>query len=273
MSATLNSSLALIAFADSHVHLADPAFDTDRDAVIAAARQAGAQVLICIGESPDAADRAHAISESHPGLVWHTAGMHPHEASAWDLTRDLPRVREHLARGAVAIGECGLDYHYDNSPRDVQRSVFAAQVQLAGELRRPLVVHTREAVEDTAAMVREAGQAGVRGVLHCFTGPRSLAEVAIEAGWYVSFSGVVTFRKWADDDLIRSIPDDRMLVESDAPYLAPVPFRGKRNEPAHVALTLAKVAAARGTSPGEFGAIAVANTVRFFDLAVPHAHQ
>jgi TatD DNase family protein len=258
-------------FADSHVHLADPAFDADREAIIAAARQAGAQALICIGESPDAADRARAVAESHPGFVWHTAGMHPHEASAWDLARDIPRVREHLDHGAVAIGECGLDYHYDNSPRDVQRAVFAAQLELAAERRRPVVVHTREAVDDTAAMVRDAGTSGVRGVLHCFTGPSSLAEVALDAGWYVSFSGVVTFRKWTDDDLIRSIPADRILVESDAPYLAPVPFRGKRNEPAHVALTLAKVAAARGTSAEELGQVVVGNTVRFFGLAAPLA--
>ena len=254
-------------FADSHVHLADPAFDADRDAVIAAARQAGARVLICIGESPDAADRAHAIATLHPGLVWHTAGMHPHEASAFDIARDTPRVREHLDRGAVAIGECGLDYHYDNSPRDVQRAVFAAQLDLAAERGRPVVVHTREAEEDTAAMVREAEQAGVRGVLHCFTGPRSLAEVALAAGWYVSFSGVVTFRKWTDDDLIRSIPDDRILLESDAPYLAPVPFRGKRNEPAHVALTVAKVASARGIGSDAIAEITLRNARRLFGLA------
>ena len=105
-------------FADSHVHLADPAFETDRDAVIEAARQAGARALICIGETPDAADRARAVALRHPGLVWHTAGMHPHEASSFDKERDLPRIREHIEQGAVAIGECGLDYHYDNSPRD-----------------------------------------------------------------------------------------------------------------------------------------------------------
>lgn len=258
-------------FADSHVHLADPAFDADREPIIAAARQAGAEVLVCIGESPDAADRARDIAVAHPGLVWHTAGMHPHEASAWDLDRDLPRVREHLDEGAVAIGECGLDYHYDNSPRDVQRAVFTAQLHLAAECGRPVVVHTREAEDDTAALVREAGQAGVRGVLHCFTGPRRLAEVALAAGWYVSFSGVVTFRKWTDDDLIRSIPSERVLVESDAPYLAPVPFRGKRNEPAHVGLTLTRVAAARGVSVEDFGREIVDNTVRFFDLATRQA--
>lgn len=256
-----------VLFADSHVHLADPAFDADRDAVIAAARQAGATALVCIGESPDAADRACEIAAAYPALVWYTAGMHPHEASTFDLTRDLPRVREHLDRGAVAIGECGLDYHYDHSPRDVQRTVFGAQLRLGAETGRPVVVHTREAAEDTAAMIREAAGAGVRGVLHCFTGPASLAQVALECGWYVSFSGVVTFKRWADDDLIRSVPGDRILVESDAPYLAPVPFRGKRNEPAHVALTLARVANVIGVSITECGDRIIRNTVRFFDLA------
>ena len=254
-------------FADSHVHLADPAFDPDRAEVVERARTSGAQIMICIGETPDAAERAARVAGAHRGLVWHTAGLHPHEASSFDAARDLPRIREHVAQGAVAIGECGLDYHYDNSPRDVQRAVFAHQLQLAADLERPLVVHTREAVGDTAAMVGEAGQAGVSGVLHCFTGPASLAEVALDAGWYVSFSGVVTFRKWTDDALIRSIPEDRILVESDAPYLAPVPHRGKRNEPAHVALTVAKIAEARGSDAATLGHATVRNTVRLFRLA------
>src|SRR5688500_9500202 len=134
-------------FADSHVHLADPAFDTDRDAVIEAARQVGARALICIGETPDAADRARVVAQRHPGLVWHTAGMHPHDASAFDKERDLPRISEHLEQGAVAIGECGLDYHYDNSPREVQRAVFQAQLQLAAETGKPLIVHSRDAAD------------------------------------------------------------------------------------------------------------------------------
>lgn len=254
-------------FADSHVHLADAAFDADREEVIQNARRAGALALICIGESPDAADRARDIASAHPGVVWHTAGMHPHEASSFDLGRDLDRVRAHVGAGAVAIGECGLDYHYDNSPRDVQRAVFDAQLRLAAETGCPVVVHTREAVDDTAAMVREAGQNGVRGVLHCFTGPASLAEMALSAGWFVSFSGVVTFRKWADDDLIRSIPDHRILVESDAPYLAPVPFRGKRNEPAHVPLTVVKLAATRGVTADVMGSLLLQNARRLFGLA------
>jgi TatD DNase family protein len=254
-------------FADSHVHLADPAFDPDRDAVIERARAAGARLMVCIGETPDAADRAAGVAEAHPGLIWHTAGRHPHDAAAYDPADDLPRIREHITWGAVAIGECGLDYFYDNSPRDAQRRAFEDQLALAQELGRPVVVHTRDAVDDTVAMVRAAGAAGVLGVLHCFTGPRSLADAALEVHWYLSLSGVVTFRKWSDDDLIRSIPEDRLLVESDAPYLAPVPYRGKRNEPAHVALTVARVAAVRGVDADTLGAQIIDNTIRLFRLA------
>ena len=196
-----------------------------------------------------------------------TAGIHPHDAASFDASRDLPRLRELLA-DAVAVGECGLDYHYDNSPREAQRAAFSAQIALAAEMDKPVVVHTRDAEDDTRSIVREARSAGVLGVMHCYTGSHSLAESALEAGWYVSFSGIVTFNKWSDDDLVRLVPRDRLLVESDSPYLAPVPFRGKRNEPAWVAHTLSKVAAARGDDPLELGRATAANTERLFGLAL-----
>lgn len=258
----------MIPFVDSHVHLADPAFDTDRAEVIARARQAGARALVCIGESIAAAERAATIAAAHPGFVFGTAGVHPHDAASFDPIADPPRLRELVAGGAVAVGECGLDYHYDHSPRPLQRRAFAAQLALAAELRRPVVVHTREAVDDTIAMVREAGDAGIVGVLHCFGGPAALGEVALAAGWYLSFSGIVTFRKWDDDALLRLAPDDRLLVETDAPYLAPVPHRGKRNEPAFAALTLARVAAARGVEVAALGTSTSRNAARCFGLAV-----
>ena len=260
-------------FIDSHTHLADPAFDADREAVIARARDAGASALIAIGESLGAADRAERIATDHPGVVFWTAGVHPHDAASFDAVADPERIRAHVDRGAVAIGECGLDYHYDHSPRDQQRQVFARHLELAAELGRPVVVHTREAVADTAAMVDEAGRTGVRGVLHCFSGPASLAEVALAAGWYVSFSGIVTFRRWTDDALIRLVPDDRLLVETDAPYLAPVPHRGKRNEPAFVPLTLSHLAQARGQRPDDVAARTTANAVRLFALAITPARS
>jgi TatD DNase family protein len=143
---------------------------------------------------------------------------------------------------------------------------FEQQIALAAELRRPLVVHTRQAADDTRALVVSAGHSGVRGVLHCFTGPRDLAEAALDAGWYLSFSGVITFRNWQDDALLRLAPADRILVESDAPYLAPAPHRGKRNEPAWVSLTLARVAAARGIPADLLGELTSENAARLFGL-------
>ena len=257
----------MTAFIDSHVHLADPAFDADRDDVIARAREAGAEALVCIGESVDAARRAGEIAARHPRFCYHTAGVHPHDAATFDGPRDLAGIRAEVQRGAVAIGECGLDYHYDHSPRDRQRDAFAAQLELARELSRPVVVHTREAEDDTRAMVEEAGRRGILGVLHCYTGSASLARAAIDVGWYVSFSGIVTFKKWTDDALLRLVPDDRLLVESDAPYLAPVPYRGKRNESAWVAFTLARLADARGVDAARLGAVTAGNARRFFGLA------
>ena len=254
-------------FIDSHAHLADPAFDADRDDVIARARDAGAAGIVCIGESVAAAARARAIAQSHRGLIWHTAGVHPHDAVSFEPARDTNAIRRELAAGAVAVGECGLDYHYDNSPRDLQRAAFAAQLALAGEHDVPVVVHTRDAEDDTTAMVRDAGAQRIRGVLHCYTGSHALAELALDAGWFVSFSGIVTFKKWTDEGLLRLVPDDRILAESDSPYLAPVPNRGKRNEPAWVADTVARLARVRHTDPDAMAATVAANARRLFNLA------
>jgi len=258
-------------FIDSHAHLADAAFAGDRDAVVTRARQAGAIGIVCIGESLPAALLAAEIAAANPGFVFATAGIHPHDAAGFDAARDVPRLRDLLRDSAVAVGECGLDYHYDNSPRDLQRAAFSAQIALAAEVKKPLVVHTRDAEDDTRSMIREARTVGATGVLHCYTGSRSLAEFAIDAGWYISFSGIITFKKWSDDDLLRLVPENRLLVESDSPYLAPVPFRGKRNEPAWVAHTLAKLASTRDSDAGELGRMTAANAERLFGLALEAA--
>ena len=257
----------MTAFVDSHCHLADPAFDADRDEVIARARAAGAGALVCIGESMAAAARAAEIASRYPGLVSYTAGVHPHDAASFDSARDGAAIRQAVTQGAVAIGECGLDYHYDHSPRERQREAFAAQLAIAREVQRPVVVHTRLAEEDTMAMVREAGRGGVTGVLHCFTGSHDLARAALDVGWYVSFSGIVTFRKWDDVDLLRLVPDDRLLVESDAPYLAPAPNRGRRNEPGWVPVTIARIAEARGVAASLVSALTADNAAHLFGLA------
>jgi TatD DNase family protein len=221
---------------------------------------------VCIGESLDTARRARELAQRYPRFVYHTAGVHPYDAGGFDAARDGAGIRDEVASGAVAIGECGLDYQYD-SPRERQREAFAAQLVLGAELARPVVVHTRAAEDDTRAMVVDAGRAGAVGVLHCFTGSVALAEAALEVGWYVSFSGIVTFRKWTDEALLRVVPDDRLLVESDAPYLAPVPHRGHRNESAWVRFTVARLAAARGVEAATLGERTVENARRLFGLA------
>jgi TatD DNase family protein len=257
----------LTTYVDSHAHLADPAFDADRNAVLGRARLSGARAVVCIGESLAAAARAEELAAAHPAFVHFTAGIHPHDAATFDREHDLSSIRRAVTNGAVAIGECGLDYHYDHSPRSDQLRAFAAQLELAAELRRPVVVHSRLAEDDTRAAIADAAQSGVRGVLHCYTGSHALAEHALAAGWYVSFSGIVTFRKWTDDALIRLVPDDRLLAESDAPYLAPVPHRGKRNEPAYVTFTIAHLARARGADAATVGERVTRNAEDLFGLA------
>ena len=253
-------------FVDSHAHLADEAFDSDRVDVIERARAAGAHAIVCIGESLVASERAREIATLHPHFVFFTAGIHPHDASSFSAGRDLPRLESALADGARAIGECGLDYHYDNSPRPAQREAFEAQLDLARRLRLPVVVHTRDAEDDTRGLAIAAGRGGVIGVFHCYTGSHGLARAALDVGWYVSFSGIITFNKWTDDALLRLIPDDRLLVESDSPYLAPVPHRGKRNEPAWVSFTIERLARARAVTAAHVTSRVIANAVRLFSM-------
>ena len=214
-----------------------------------------------------AARESAVVASRHGGFVSFTAGIHPHDAAGFDRHVHVRELGDIAATGAVAIGECGLDYHYHNSPRIEQQRAFEAQIELAATLKLPLVVHTRDAETDTRNFISVAEKAGAIGVLHCYTGSHGLAEHAIRSGWYVSFSGIVTFRKWSDDDLIRLVPRDRILAESDAPYLAPVPNRGKRNEPAWVRFTVAKLAATSAISAEEMGRVVIDNTRRLFSLA------
>lgn len=256
---------------DSHCHLADSAFDPDRDAVLDRARASGLVAIVAIGESLTAADRARTIAQASPGFVFPTAGVHPHDAATFEPQRDLDAIRTHVAAGAVAIGECGLDYFYDHAPREQQRAAFAAQLELAATLRRPVVVHSREAADDTGRMVADAGRAGVVGVMHCFSGPLALARIALDVGWYISFAGVVTFKKWTGDELVRFVPSSRLMIETDAPYLTPVPHRGSRNEPAYVEHTLRHLARVRAEQPEVLAAACTTNAITCFGLAIPGA--
>jgi len=249
---------------DSHCHLADDAFTSDLDEVVVRARQAGLVGALCIlsADEPEELARGAVVRASWPAVEF-AAGVHPHRASGFDgraadaaeaTGRAVAEVR------AVAVGEIGLDYHYDFSPRDVQQQVFAAQVALAVEAGLPVVIHTREATADTEAVLRDAGAGRVRGVMHCFTGSREEARRALDLGFYVSIAGIVTFPRGETlRDVARFVPADRLLVETDAPYLAPVPYRGKRNEPAWVARTLATVADVRSEAPEAVAARVVDN--------------
>jgi TatD DNase family protein len=253
-------------FIDSHSHLADTAFDADREAVIERAIEAGAALVICIGASLEDAARARELAAQYPLLRW-TAGLHPQDAARFDASTDLPALEALLDAGAVAVGECGLDFHYDDAPRARQLESFEAQLSIAAERALPVIVHTREAEAETAIMIDRAAREGVIGVLHCYTGTLPLAERALGYGWYVSFSGIITFRNWTDLELLRAIPGDRLLVESDAPYLAPVPRRGKRNEPAWVAHTIERLATVRGVTPENLADRTAENAAQLFSLA------
>ena len=250
---------------DSHCHLADQTFADDLDQVIARARDAGVESALVILEAgnPKEAEQAERVTGLWPDVRF-SIGVHPHQAHefAGDPDRAAAVVREQFAAtpAARAIGEIGLDYHYDFSPRDVQHAVFRAQIRLARELDRPVVIHTREADEDTLAILGEEGGGEVRGVLHCFTGNDALADAGLALGFFVSLAGIVTFPKAETlRRTARRVPLDRLLAETDSPFLAPVPYRGKRNEPAYVARVVAALAEMHQIPPGDLAARTTAN--------------
>jgi TatD DNase family protein len=246
---------------DTHCHLADPAYDADRDQVLARAWAAGVERVVVIGESPASADRALALARSEPRLST-TAGIHPHDARTWSPeTEEALRARlrhEHV----VAVGETGLDYHYDHSPQASQQAAFEAQLSLAAETGKPAVIHAREADDDVAAILRS--HPGVTAILHSFSSGPSLLRAGLVLHHYVSFSGMVTFKNWRLNQAIVETPLDRILVETDGPYLAPVPHRGKRNEPAFVRLVAERIAELRGLPVEEVIAATGENAARVF---------
>lgn len=255
----------MIEFFDSHCHLTDAAFRDDREAVLLRAREAGVTRVVSIASDVADAEDALALARAHEA-VWSTAGVHPHAAGAADPDA-LERIRALAAEPrVVALGETGLDYHYDHAPRDVQRRLFDAHLALGAELDLPVVVHAREADADIAAALRNA-PGGTRGVLHCFTGGEAAFAEAMARDWYVSFSGIASFRTFAVAELLREVPGDRLLVETDSPYLAPVPFRGKRNEPAHVVRVVEAVAGHLGEAPEAVAGRTTANALRFYGLS------
>jgi TatD DNase family protein len=257
---------------DSHCHIAGEEFVADLTAVVERAAAAGVTEALCILGAEDEAElaRAEAVRAAWPTVRFAT-GIHPHNAGKFggSIPGAAQTVRDAVVRtGAHAVGEIGLDYHYDFSPREVQHEVFRTQIRLARELDLPIIIHTRQATEDTFRILDEEGGAAIRGVFHCFTGDAPTARRALDLGFYLSFAGILTFPKAADlRDVAASTPLDRLLSETDAPYLAPVPFRGKRNEPAFVAKVVETLSGLHGVAEGEMAAQIRANFQQLFGLA------
>jgi|SRR5688572_15956608 len=270
-------------FVDSHCHIDGPEYDVDRDEVIARAREAGVTTMLNVGTGDPhsgAFERAVALAEQHPE-VYCAIGVHPHDAKLFNDAAQQRLIDLAKHSRVVAWGEIGLDYHYDHSPREVQREVFRRQLVIAREMDLPVVIHSRAADEETIEILREQSGTGVSpvnhaqdaratpraGVLHCFGGSLEMAEQAIELGFFISFAGNLTFKK-ADDlrAIARNLPLERLLVETDCPYLTPVPFRGKRNEPARVVETANLLAELKGVTPEEVGRVTSDNFARLFGV-------
>jgi TatD DNase family protein len=252
---------------DSHCHLDDEKFDADREATIARAREAGVERMMAIGtgDGPPDLEAALRLARRH-AFIYATIGVHPHDAAkatpeTFDCLSELAREPK-----VLAIGEIGLDDHYDFSPHDVQRRVFRQQIELAAGARKPIVIHTREAWDETLTLIREHGLP-FGGIMHCFTGGAKEADQALELGFHLSFGGMLTFPK-ADDirQAATRTPEDRLLIETDSPYLAPVPHRGKRNEPAFLAETARRLAELRGVAPEDIARLTTSNFDRLFGL-------
>lgn len=252
---------------DAHCHLGDAAFDADRSAVLERARQAQVRHVVVIGDRAATSAAARDLARSTPGLSA-TAGVHPHEAHEWSPDTESAIRGLLAAPEVVAVGETGLDYHYDRSPRDVQRRSFEAQLALAAEVGKPVVVHARDADDDVAQLVRSWGPKLGAVILHSFSSGAALFAAGMDVGAYFSFSGMITFKNWQGATYLTACPPDRLLVETDAPYLAPVPHRGRRNEPAFLRETAAALARARAEALEDLAPVLAANAERAFGARV-----
>ena len=257
---------------DSHCHLAGKEFATDLEATIARARDAGLErcLVILAADDDDEFDRAALVSSAWPEVKY-SIGVHPHNAHKFadspEAAAGLTANRLEMTPSARAVGEIGLDYHYDFSPREVQHAVFRAQLRLARARGVPVVIHTREAEDDTLRIISEEGQGELRGVFHCFSGDTAAAGRALATGFHVSIPGIATFPK-ADAlrEAARHVPADRLLIETDSPYLAPMPYRGKRNEPAYVVETFRLIADLFGIDRAVMGRQLIDNFDRLFGV-------
>ena len=256
---------------DTHTHVDMPAYEADRDEVIQRAREAGIVSMIAVGAHPAESRRTVALSEQYE-FIYASVGVHPHDVK--DLgdsaaADSFYKTLEDLARNpkVVAWGETGLDYYYEHSPRELQQEHLRKQIARAKGLRLPLIIHSRDAADDTIALLEEEKARDTGGVFHCFSGDADMARKVLDLGFFVSFSGVITFKNAGKLlEVVKTVPADRILVETDCPYLTPAPFRGKRNEPSYVRYVVDKIAEIRGTTPAEIAEITSANASRLFGL-------
>jgi len=253
---------------DSHAHIDDQKFDEDRDAVIKNARENGIELIINPGADEASSLRAIAMSEKYP-MVYATVGVHPHDAKDYDTERTGNQLRTWAKKDkVVAIGEIGLDYHYDLSPRDVQQAVFIEQLAIAKEVKLPIVIHNRESMADMVHILEQHFSPEYGGIMHSYSGSAEMAKVFLEMGFYLSISGSLTFKNARKlPEVVAMMPLDRLLVETDSPYLTPTPYRGKRNEPAYVRLVAEEIARLRGISFEEVSAITSENTKKVFGIS------
>lgn len=250
---------------DSHVHLDDEMFDQDRDAVILRAKEAGVCCMINIGADMLSSARAVSLASQYPE-IYAAVGIHPHDAEKMAKEDEKQLAVWTGFDKVVAVGEIGLDYYYDLSPREIQKKVFIRQLDIARQMHMPVVIHNRDAHGDTMNILKREGQ-GLTGVIHCFSGSLEMAEELIKMGWYIGFDGPVTFKNAARlPEIAAKIPLERILIETDSPYLTPVPFRGKRNEPSYVRLVAERIAELRGMYTDDFCRAAAQNTCNLFGI-------
>ncbi|NLX62749.1 MAG: TatD family hydrolase [Tissierellia bacterium] len=251
---------------DSHAHLDDRRFDKDRDEIIKSLEEAGVELVINPGADVSSSIKAVALAEKYPN-IYAAVGVHPHDAKTMDEnTIDLLRSFTKREK-VVAIGEIGLDYHYDNSPRDVQRKRFREQLALAKEVGLPVIIHSRDAAKDTYDILEEAQDGSLKGVMHCYSGSIEMAMEYIKLGFYISLAGPVTFKNArVAKEVAKAVPIDRLLIETDAPYLTPEPYRGKRNEPVYVRYVAGTIAELRGMTFEEVAKKTAENTKRLFNI-------
>lgn len=251
---------------DSHAHLDDRRFDRDRDKIIKSLEESGVELVINPGADVSSSIKAVSLAEKYPN-IYAAVGVHPHDAKTMDdNTIDLLRSFTDREK-VIAIGEIGLDYHYDNSPRDVQRKRFIEQLDLAKEVGLPVIIHSRDAAKDTFDILKEAQDGSLKGVLHCYSGSVEMAMEYIKLGFYISLAGPITFKKArVSREVAKAVPLDKLLIETDAPYLTPEPYRGKRNEPLYVRYVAGTIAEVRGISFEEVALKTAENTKRLFNI-------